>query len=144
MVAQTYVDVTHYVYMARFELQDLVPPYRYADTTMIRALNRALAEISRLRPDMFLDLKYQSPLAKGDIGDGIPGGYTIADIGYDADGNYVEGKGTLVPIPSKYISTVEWFMPGWLQFTDTTDTQDQRAQGFMAKFHSHLVTLSGA
>jgi hypothetical protein len=102
-VAQTYVDVTHYVYMARLELQDLIPPYRYADATLVRALNRGLAELSRLRPDILLDLKYQSPFRKGDIGDGIPGGYTPADIGHDTDGQYLEGAGTPVPIPSKYL-----------------------------------------
>ncbi|HWI69134.1 MAG TPA: hypothetical protein VNS88_12275 [Nitrospiraceae bacterium] len=141
---QTYVDVTHYVFMARLELQDLIPPYRYADNTLIRALNRGIAELSRLRPDILLDLKYQSPIRKGDIGDGIPGGYTTADIGYDTAGNYVEGTGTAVPIPSKYVSTLEWFMPGWLQFLDVTDTQDQRAAGFLAKFHAHLISLTGA
>lgn len=143
-MAQTYVDVTHYVYMARLELQDLIPPYRYADATLVRALNRAISEMSRLRPDILLDLKYQSPLRKGDTGDGIPGGYSVDDIGFDATGHYVEGKGTAVPIPSKYVSTIEWFMPGWLQFLDVTDTQDQRAQGFLAKFHSHLISLNAA
>ena len=143
-MAQTYVDVTHYVYMARLELQDLILPYRYPDTTVVRALNRAVAELSRLRPDILLDLKYQSPLGKGDIDDGIPSQYAITDIGFDSAGNYVEGKGTFVPIPSKYISAVEWFMPGWLQFFDVTDTQDQRAQGFLAKFQQHLITLNAA
>jgi hypothetical protein len=143
-MAQTYVDVTHYVYMARLDLQDLILPYRYADTTVIRALNRAVAELSRLRPDILLDLKYQNPLGKGDIGDGIPGQYKTSDIGFDSAGNYVEGTGTMVPIPSKYISAVEWFMPGWLQFFDVTDTQDQRAQGFLAKFQQHLILLNAA
>ena len=143
-MAQTYVDVTHYVYMARLELQDLIQPYRYADTTLVRALNRGLAELSRLRPDILLDLKYQSPLRKGDIGDGIPGGYTPNDIGFDEAGHYLEGAGTAVPIPSKYVSSLEWFMGGWMQFLDVTDTQDARASGFLAKFHSHLITLSAA
>ena len=143
-MAQTYVDVTHYVYIARLELQDLVAPYRYADTTVVRALNRGLSELSRLRPDILLDLKYQHPLLKGDIGDGIPAGYSVADIGFDSAGNYVEGKGTMVPVPSKYVSVLEWFMPGWLQFLDVTDTQDARAQGFMAKFQQHLIMLNAA
>ena len=143
-MAQTYVDVTHYVYMARLELQDLIPPYRYADTTLVRALNRGLSELSRLRPDILLDLKYQSPLRRGDIGDGIPGGYSIADIGFDTSGNYLEGAGTAVPIPSKYVSPLEWFTAGWIQFFDVTDTQDARASGFLAKFQSHLIQLTAA
>lgn len=143
-MAQTYSDVTHYVYMARLELQDFIAPYRYTDDTVVRALNRGISELSRLRPDILLDLKYQNPLRKGDIGDGIPMTYNVTDIGFDGGGNYVEGAGTMVPISSKYVSALEWFIPGWLQFFDVTDTQDQRAQGFLAKFNSHLITLSGA
>ena len=143
-MAQTYPDVTHYVYMARLELQDFIQPYRYDDTVLVRGLNRAIAELSRLRPDILLDLKYQHPLRRGDIGDGIPGGYSVSDIGFASAGVYQEGSGTSVPIPSKYVSALEWFIPGWIQFFDVTDTQDQRASGFLAKFNSHLITLTGA
>jgi hypothetical protein len=42
------------------------------------------------------------------------------------------------------MSALDWFVNGWSQFLDVTDTQDARAQGFMAKFQSHLTTLSAA
>jgi hypothetical protein len=49
-----------------------------------------------------------------------------------------------VPIPSKYTVPVQWFINGWLQFMDVADTQDQRAQGFILKFQSHLMTTAAA
>ncbi len=130
--------------VARLGLQDGVAPYRYSDTTLLTALNIGLGEMGRIRPDMFLDLKYQRPLRKGDIDDGAPQVFTVADIAADVDGNYDTSKGTLVPVPTKYVSVLDWFINGWTQFLDVTDTQDTRAQGFMAKFQAHLSTLSAA
>jgi hypothetical protein len=143
-VAQYYADVTHYVVVARLELQDEIVPYRYADSTVVRALNTALNELGRIRPDMFLDLKYKAPLRKGDIGDGLAGVYTTADIAIDTNGNYLEGKGTKVPVPSAYVTPVEWFINGWVQFLDVTDTQDQRAQAFVSKFQQQVLTTNAA
>lgn len=143
-MAQWYPSVTHYVLLARLELQDEIAPYRYTDSIIVRALNTAMAELGRIRPDMFLDLKYQRPLAKGDTGDGVPGYFTTADIALDSDGNYAESQGTPVPIPVKYMTPVEWFIYGWCQFLDVTDTQDQRAQAFLAKFQQQLLTVNAA
>lgn len=39
---------------ARRILQDFVAPYRYADVTLTSALNEAVQEARRLRPDLFL------------------------------------------------------------------------------------------
>ena len=100
--------------------------------------------MGRIRPDIFLDLKYQSPLRKGDTDDGAPPGYSTADILANPDGTYDTSKGTLVPVPAKYDSTLDWFITGWAQFLDVTDTQDARAQGMLAKFQAHLTTLSAA
>jgi hypothetical protein len=143
-MAQHYRTATLYVAMARLNLQDMVAPYRYPDTTLLLALNVGLSELGRIRPDMYLDLKYQNPLRKGDVDDGTPPTYTTADIVLNPDGTYDIVAGTLVPVPSKYTSAVDWFVNGWVQFTDVTDTQDARAQGFMAKFQTHLTTLSAA
>jgi hypothetical protein len=130
--------------IARLGLQDAVSPYRYPDTTLLSALNIGLSEMSRIRPDMFLDLKYQQPLSKGDTDDGNPPLYTPADVALNPDGSYSLGKGTLVPVPSKYVSSLDWFIGGWSQFLDVTDTQDARAQGFIQKFQTHLTTLTAA
>jgi hypothetical protein len=143
-MAQRYRTVTDYLGVARLGLQDAVSPYRYPDTTLLIALNIGLGEMGRIRPDIFLDLKYQRPLRKGDIDEGNPPQYTTADVTTNTDGSYILGKGTLVPVPNKYMATLDWFVNGWAQFLDVTDTQDARAQGFMAKFQSHLTTLSAA
>jgi hypothetical protein len=143
-VAQFYYTATAYVNTARTVLQDLVAPYRYPDNEITDALNIAMAELGRIRPDILLDLKYQHPLTKGDIGDGVPGPYTTSDIVVNPDGTYNVSKGTLVPVPVKYYQTVNWFVTGWLQMYDVADTQDARAQGFMAKFQQHLLMLNAA
>jgi hypothetical protein len=144
-MAQAYITVTSYLVSSRNRLQDLISPYRYTDGQIVSALDTALAEMGRIRPDIFLDLKYQHPLRKGDLNDGMPGGYGLADVAFQPDGiTYNPGGGTIVPVPVKYITPIHWFMDGWLQFQDVTDTQDARAQGFMQKFQTQLMTLSAA
>jgi len=143
-MAQRYRTVSEYLAVARLGLQDGVLPYRYPDSTLLFALNIGLAEIGRVRPDIFLDLKYQRPLRKGDTDDGNPPNYSTTDVGLNPDGSYNLAKGTLVPVPSKYMSALDWFVNGWSQFLDVTDTQDQRAQAFIVKFQAHLTTLSAA
>lgn len=124
-----YQPVSAYLTAVRSSLQDMVAPYRYADTDLYVALNTILGEVSRVRPDLYLDLKYVRPLQKGDLGDGIPPQYVSPD---DDD--------TLVPVPSKYFNPVIWGMSGWLQLYDVADTQDQRAGAFLAKFSTHFLT----
>lgn len=126
-----YQPVSAYLTAVRSSLQDMVAPYRYADTDLYVALNTILGEVSRVRPDLYLDLKYVRPLQKGDLGDGIPPQYVSPD---DDD--------TMVPVPSKYFNPVIWGMSGWLQLYDVADTQDQRAGAFLAKFSSHFLTLT--
>lgn len=144
-MAQYYPTVSAYVWTARNQLQDLVgPPYRYADDQIVDALNHALNEMGRIRPDIFLDLKYQNRLIKGDIGEGLPGPYTIADIAVGDDGSYDITEGTQVPVPSKYVSPVNWYVAGWLQLYDVADTTDARAQAMLAKFQQQLMSLTAA
>lgn len=143
-MAQTYRTVTGYVAIARKLLADAVQPYRYDDNTLVLTLNQGLAEMGRIRPDIFLDLKYQAPLRKGDTDDGSPPLYGVSDIATNPDGSYNVAKGTLVPVPRRYQVPLDWWMAGWPQFFDVADTQDQRAQGFVAKFQSHLTTITAA
>ncbi len=145
-MAQYYLTVTAYVVAARNQLQDLIgPPYRYADETVIDALNHAMTEMGRIRPDIFLDLKYQHPIKRGDMDEGLPSPYAVSDIAFESDGvTYIPSEGSPVPVPSKYVTPVNWFVAGWLQFYDVTDTQDQRAQAFLQKFQVQLMNLSAA
>jgi hypothetical protein len=126
-----YQPVSAYLTAVRSSLQDLVAPFRYADTDIYFALNIVLGELTRIRPDMFLDLKYMTSLRKGDLGDGLPPQYMSP-----------KDDSTMVPVPSKYFNPVIWGMSGWLQLYDVTDTQDQRAGAFLMKFSSHMLTLT--
>ena len=125
-----YTKVQDYVSTVRYKLQDLIEPYRYTDDNIILALNTAMFEMSRIRPDMFLDFKYQQPLRRGDTSDGIPQWFVSTR------------QQQVVPIPSKYRMPVQWYMEGWLQFADVTDTTDQRAQAFLQKFQMQLMQVT--
>ena len=143
-MAQYYRTVTGYVTAARNQLQDLVSPYRYTDDQIVDALDHAISEMGRVRPDVFLDLKYQQPLRKGDLNEGLPGRYGVADIAFNADGSYNADGGTLVPVPAKYTTPVNWFVAGWLQLYDVTDVTDARGQAFLTKFQTQLTSLTAA
>lgn len=127
-----YAKVQDYVQSVRYLLQDLIEPYRYPDDKIVDALNMAMFEMSRARPDIFLDMKYQRPLQRGDTSDYIPQWFR-------ADRQQVT-----VPVPSKYIMPVRWYMEGWLQTADVADTQDQRAQAFLTKFQMQLMQVNVA
>ena len=125
-----YFQLQAYVDDVRGLLQDLVLPYRYEDVLIAGAVVTALLEASRIRPDIFLDLKYQQPFKQGDLGDGVPSAFMrLTDV---------------VPIPAKYTMPIEWYAYGMVQLYDVTDTQDQRAQAFLSKFQQQLMTLSAA
>ena len=47
--------VQKYITTARVMLQDEVEPYRYEDAELLVALNLAIMEARRIRPDLFLE-----------------------------------------------------------------------------------------
>ena len=130
----------------RYRLQDLIWPYRYADTSVIGSLNSAVFSVKQIRPDIFLDLKYQQSIRKGDIGDGSPTTlFSLNDIVYLAPPNdhmVDPTQGTYVAIPDKFIDSIVWYMSGQLQLFDVTDAADQRAQAFMQKFNHGLLSVA--
>lgn len=130
----------------RLRLQDLVSPFRYADSTVIGSLNSAVFDVKRIRPDIFLDLKYQRPLKKGDLSNGSPTTlFSLTDIVYQPPpNNYMVDptQGTYVAIPDKFIDSMVWYMAGQLQLFDVTDTADQRAQAFLQKFQQELLSVT--
>jgi hypothetical protein len=46
--------ITDYINDGRTLLQDTIAPYRYDDTSLVTAMNVALLEGRRLRPDLFI------------------------------------------------------------------------------------------
>lgn len=139
-MAQLYNTVTAYVVSARNRMQDRVAPYRYTDDQIVDALNVALEETQRLRPDIFLDLKYQQKIQPNDLDDGfISGYYTSGDITFDGSSNYDPTSGPLVPIPSRYNDPIIWYIGAHLQFLDVDDTEDQRGIAFLSKFMQRMT-----
>lgn len=130
---QIYFKLQDYVNHTRSGLQDLIEPYRYADQDIFDALNFVLMETERIRPDLFLDMKYQQPVRPGDTDDWSPPLYLISM-------NYSK----IVPVPGKFFLNMIWYMIGYLQLYDVADTQDQRAQAFMAKYQQHMMTVNAA
>ena len=125
-----YFPVSQYISDVRTMLIDAVgPPYRYSDANIVSVLNLAIGEISRVRPDLFLDPKYQQPLPpKAPLEDLVPGLYsatTLADT---------------VSIPRMYYQTILWYIEGMLQFQDMDDTNDIRAQAFHQKFLTSILS----
>lgn len=131
-----YHPVSDYVAAVRGLLQDLIPPFRYTDLDVVRSLNNCMAEISRIRPDIFLDLKYQNPLVAGDIRDGVPQLYQAVASGQSL------GMAETVAIPSNYYMAVQWHMTGFLQLYDVADSQDQRGAAFIERAKSMFLSIA--
>jgi hypothetical protein len=126
-----YAQVQDYIRLTRASLQDLIVPYRYSDQDVLDALNFVMTEVHRIRPDIFLAAKYDTRLKRGDMGDYAPGMFTSQ-----------MNQNNVVPVSSRYLHPMIWYMSGYLQTYDVADTQDQRAQAFMAKFQQHLMSVS--
>lgn len=126
-----FFTVGDYVKEARIMLQDLVEPYRYDDDSLATALNAAMYEISRVRPDILLDAKYKTRLANArHLDDNIPEIFTAIDTSEP------------VPIPPPYKMAVVFYVSGYPQLRDTQDTTDARAAGFMGMFTKAMLSLS--
>jgi len=125
-----YLQVSDYIMAVRTSLQDLVSPYRYPDDQIVTALNACMFEMSRMRADIFMDLKYQRPLNKGDLSFPIPPVFSASRVS------------DYVPVPSNYAVPVEWYMEGFIQFSDVTDVSDQRAQAYVQKFQQMMLGVA--
>jgi hypothetical protein len=125
-----YFQVSDVLANTRSFLQDLIgPPYRYADDDIVLALNTAIAEIARIRPDMFLEYKYQHPLPRRSTPNDMLPGLFVSTRTTD-----------VVPVPRTYYQPMIWYISGLLQAWDVDDTQDVRAQTFSQKFLGALIS----
>jgi hypothetical protein len=116
MAGQALETVADYVAEARVILEDKVPPYRYPDDDLVTALNIAIREARRVRPDLFLSSKFVLPK------------YTTADT-------------TAVAIDEQYRSTFLYFIVGRAQLRDEEQTEDARAAAYLNKFVAQLTVL---
>ena len=99
---------------ARVLLQDRVVPYRYETDQLVAALNIALQDARRIRPDIFLpDFKIPS--------------YSPADLT------------AIIKFPDFYKSALLYFVVGFSYIRDQEDTSDARAGALVSKFTAELL-----
>lgn len=113
-MATTLATVADLVAHARVLLQDeSVGAYRYSDNQLLTALNSAVMESQRLRPDLWLRVVT------------LPS-YTVVDT-------------TAVTIDSRYRMAFVYYIIGMAQLRDEEETTDARAAAYLTKFHRDLV-----
>jgi hypothetical protein len=113
--------VQDYIDAARFLLQDTVVTYRYGDADIVTALNLAVTELVRVRPDIYFVLLRTAA---------IPVYVTSA-------------LNDVVNVDVRHTMPVLYFMVGYTQLSDEEDVQDARAAALMTKFIAQ-VTTAGA
>lgn len=104
-------------------LQDEVSPYRYKDTGIVRALNNALGQAFRVRPDIFF----------GSYDSGIPM-FTDADLGQVPE--------TEFPIHDMYFTPVVYFIAGYSELRDDEFNVDARATTLLKQFSAELKGIA--
>lgn len=114
---------------ARLIVSDARTPYRYDDTSMVRHLNTALAEVYRYRPDAYI------------------GNFTTATLGVNNVTNYVVadlGTSTLFPLDNRlYFNPVVFFIAGRAELADDEFTENSRATALLQSFRAMLIGEGG-
>lgn len=105
----------------RIIIQDAVTPYRVSDAEMIRYLNNSLAEIRRLRPDIWL-----SVAAATDMYD-VPE-YTEAQLGTSEP----------YPLHDMYFPASVNYMVSMVESRDDQSIGSGRANSFMTLFMAQI------
>ena len=108
-------SVSDYIQDARTLLLDRIAPYRYGDTSLLVALNLALLDGRRIRPDLFV---YRH-------GNHVPS-FSAVD-------------GQRVPIEPQFRKAFVYGLVAHALARDQEDVQDQRSNLFMGVFNSILV-----
>jgi hypothetical protein len=116
--------VQAYLDRARTLLQDKLAPYRYSDDEYVQALNLAVLEVRRLRPDLMRDFFRAE--------NGLPEYFSTPAAKLTEK----------VAIDPMYRVAVLYYLCGHIQLQDEEDVTDARAAGFINKFNQHLLSLS--
>lgn len=120
MAEFTLDSVESYILDARSILLDRTPPYRYSDDSMLIALNTALLEARRLRPDMFV---YK-------FGDRMP--------------SFSAVSGEHVPVEFQLRLPIVYGTVAHAMLRDEEDVPVERANAFLAKFQFMLTSIYAA
>ena len=116
-------SVADYIADARTLLQDIIPPYRYDDPSLLTALNITLLEARRLRSDLFV--------------------FNLAARGQTQA--FIAVDDTYVEIEPQFRLAILHGLIGHALERDQEDVQDVRASSFLNLFSVGLVgrTLPG-
>jgi hypothetical protein len=112
--------VSDYITDARTLLLDTISPFRYDDKSLLIALNLALMEGRRVRPDLFV---YKH-------GNRVP--------------HYDSVSGAVVPIEPQFRKAFVYGLASHALARDQEDVQDQRSNAFMQVMMSILTGGGGA
>lgn len=115
------LTITDYIADARTLLQDTIPPYRYQDSELVVAMNVALLEGRRLRPDLFVFSRHASG--------GVP--------------SFQANDGTNLDIEEPFRLAFLYGMCAHALTRDQEDIQDERAASFMHNFSNILIGMTG-
>lgn len=92
--------------------------YRYSTDSIITNMNQGLADLFRIRPDLFLELNFKIP-----------------EFGVDQ-------LDQPMGIETQYISPLIFYIVGLTQARDDEQTQDARAGVFLKTFKDAVLTVS--
>lgn len=110
--------VAEYMTAARQLLQDENIPYRYSDDDIVLALNLAIGEARRLRPELFQDYFFTT----------LP--------------SYSSGTpGASVDVDDEYRVAFLYYIVAHNQLADQEDTTDARTSSLMTAFRAKLMGL---
>lgn len=116
------LTITDYINDARTLLQDTIAPYRYQDSELVVAMNVALLEGRRLRPDLFV-------FNRGNEHGGVP--------------SFQNNDGTLLEMEEPFRLAFLHGMCAHALERDQEDIQDERASAFMKIFTMILIGTVG-
>ncbi len=108
--------VEDYITDARVLLLDTVIPYRYGDNSLLISMNAMIAQMRRLRPDLFVYSHEDLPA------------FTAVDD-------------TVVNIENQFRLALVYGMVSHALARDQEDVQDARATSFMGLFENMLLGL---
>lgn len=111
--------VQDYITETRRLLQDLTVPYRYSDLDIVEALNIAIMEARRIRPDLFMVQARTQTLPAYSTG----------------------ALSTPVAIDYQYRSAFIYYLVGRMSLRDDETEEDQRATVLMNKFVAQFLTI---
>lgn len=116
MGTRTYSDV---IVRAREIVQDTdASSYRYSDQSMVNAVNDAILEVQRVRPDLLIGQDFD------------PNDILVADIS------------TVLPIENIFFQSLVYMTAGYMMLRDNEFSLDQRAVNLLNKGLAQLITVA--